>query len=160
MKTIYDFSVKKQNGETQSMDVYKGKLLLVVNTASKCGFAKQFGELQQLYEQYKEQGLEVIGFPSDNFGNQEFEDSNETMAFCEVNYGVTFPMFAKLDVKGENADPLFKFLAAERKGMFTEGIKWNFTKFLVDRDGRVIDRIAPQTAPFKMVKTIEKMLKE
>lgn len=160
MKSIYDFSVKKVSGESQSMADYKGKSLLIVNTASKCGFAGQFEELEELYTKYKDQGLEVIGFPSDNFGNQEFEDQNETMSFCKVNYGVTFPMFAKLDVKGDDADPLFKFLAAEQKGVLTEGIKWNFTKFLINREGRVIDRVAPQTSPLKMTKSIEKMLKE
>ena len=160
MKSIYDFSVKKVSGESQSMADYKGKSLLIANTASKCGFAGQFEELEELYTKYKDQGLEVIGFPSDNFGNQEFEDQNETMSFCKINYGVTFPMFAKLDVKGDDADPLFKFLAAEQKGVLTEGIKWNFTKFLINREGRVIDRVAPQTSPLKMTKSIEKMLKE
>lgn len=156
MKTIYELSVKKQSGEMQSMDAYKGKLLLIVNTASKCGFAGQFEELQQLYERYKERGLVVLGFPTDNFRNQEYDDIEQTMTFCKVNYGVTFPMFAKVDVKGEEISPLFKHLTSEQKGLFTDGIKWNFTKFLINRDGDVIERIAPQASPFKLIKLIEK----
>ena len=140
------------------MDVYKGKALLIVNTASKCGFTDQFKDLQQLYEDYKDRDLVVLGFPSDNFNNQEFDDIEKTMEFCEINYGVNFPMFAKIDVKGDHADPLFKFLISKKKGMLTEGIKWNFTKFLVDRNGNVVERIAPQTSPLKMVHAIERII--
>ncbi|MHA6261416.1 glutathione peroxidase [Sporosarcina sp. CAU 1771] len=158
METIYDFSIKKKNNEIQSMSDYKGKVLLIVNTASKCGFANQFEELQELYENYKEEGFVVLGFPSDNFNNQEFDDIEETAEFCKVNFGVNFPMFAKIDVKGDETSPLFKFLVSEQKGLLTEGIKWNFTKFLIDRDGNVIERVAPQTKPMKLVKKIESII--
>ena len=158
MKTIYEFSVKKMNGELQSMKEYKGKPLIIVNTASKCGFVGQFKELQELYEEYKDRGLVVLGFPSDNFNGQEFDEIEKTMAFCEVNYGVTFPLFAKVDVKGGEAEPLFAFLASEKKGLLTEGIKWNFTKFLIDREGNVVERIAPQTSPLKMKKFIDRII--
>ena len=158
MKTIYDFSVKKVNGQLQLMEEYKGKPLIIVNTASKCGFTSQFKELQELYEEYKDQDLVILGFPSDNFNNQEFDDIEKTMEFCEINFGVTFPMFAKVDVKGEDAEPLFTFLTSEKKGLLTEGVKWNFTKFLIDRQGNVVERIAPQTSPLKMRKTINRLV--
>ena len=158
MKTIYDFSVKKVNGQLQLMEEYKGKPLIIVNTASKCGFTGQFKELQELYEEYKDQDLVILGFPSDNFNNQEFDDIEKTMEFCEINFGVTFPMFAKVDVKGEDAEPLFTFLTSEKKGLLTEGVKWNFTKFLIDRQGNVVERIAPQTSPLKMRKTINRLV--
>jgi glutathione peroxidase len=158
MKSIYDFLVEQPNGKFQSMGEYKGKPLVIVNTASKCGFTNQFKELQQLYEEYKNHGLVVLGFPSDNFNNQEFDDLEKTIEFCEINYGVNFPMFAKIDVKGDNAHPLFTFLSSQKKGMLTEGIKWNFTKFLIDRDGNVVERFAPQTSPLKMNKLIDKII--
>ena len=158
MKTIYDFSVKKVNGQLQTMEEYKGKPLIIVNTASKCGFTGQFKELQELYEEYKDQDLVILGFPSDNFNNQEFDDIEKTMEFCKINFGVTFPMFAKVDVKGEDAEPLFTFLTSEKKGLLTEGIKWNFTKFLIDRQGNVVERIAPQASPLKMRKTINEII--
>jgi glutathione peroxidase len=158
MKTIYEFSVKKTNGEIQSMKDYKGKPMIVVNTASKCGFANQFKELQEIYEEHKEQGLVVLGFPSDNFKKQEFDDIEKTMEFCEINFGITFPMFAKVNVKGNQAEPLFTFLTSQKKGMLTEGIKWNFTKFLIDREGNVVERFAPQTLPSKMKKSIEQII--
>lgn len=158
MKTIYDFSVKKVNGQLQLMEEYKGKPLIIVNTASKCGFTGQFKELQELYEEYKDQDLVILGFPSDNFNNQEFDNIEKTMEFCEINFGVTFPMFAKVDVKGEDAEPLFTFLTSEKKGLLTEGVKWNFTKFLIDRQGNVIERIAPQTSPLKMRKIINQIV--
>jgi glutathione peroxidase len=158
MSTIYEFSVKKVNGEIQSMGDFKGKPLIIVNTASKCGFTSQFKELQELYEEHKEQDLIVLGFPSDNFNNQEFDDIEKTMEYCEINFGVTFPMFAKVDVKGRQAEPLFIFLASQKKGMLTEGIKWNFTKFLIDREGNVVERFAPQTSPIKMKDAISKVI--
>lgn len=158
MSTVYEFSVKKINGEIQSMEDYKGKPLIIVNTASKCGFTSQFKELQELYEEHKEQGLVVLGFPSDNFNNQEFDDIDKTMEFCEINFGVTFPMFAKVDVKGSKAEPLFKYLTSQKKGILTEGIKWNFTKFLIDREGNVVERFAPQTSPLKMKDAIDKSI--
>ncbi len=158
MSTVYEFSVKKTNGEIQSMEDYKGKPLIIVNTASKCGFTSQFKELQELYEEHKEQGLVVLGFPSDNFNNQEFDDIEKTMEFCEINFGVTFPMFAKVDVKGSRVEPLFTYLTSQKKGMLTEGIKWNFTKFLINREGNVVERFAPQTSPFKMKDAINKII--
>jgi len=158
MSTIYEFSVKKVNGEIQSMEEFKGKPLIIVNTASKCGFTGQFKELQGLYEEHKEQGLVVLGFPSDNFNNQEFDDIEKTMEFCEINFGVTFPMFAKVDVKGSEAEPLFTYLTSQKKGLLTEGIKWNFTKFLIDREGNVVERFAPQTSPLKMNNAINELI--
>ncbi|WP_342527425.1 glutathione peroxidase [Chryseomicrobium sp. FSL W7-1435] len=150
MTTVFDFKVKATTGDEVTLDAYKGKVLVVVNTASKCGFTPQFEELQKLYEKYQEQGFEVLGFPSDQFNNQEFENIDETMNFCQRNYGVSFPMFAKVDVKGDQADPLFQHLVSEKKGLLSEGIKWNFTKFLVDREGNVVKRYAPQTSPAKI----------
>ncbi|MFS0691100.1 glutathione peroxidase [Sporosarcina sp. 179-K 8C2 HS] len=158
MASIYDFSVEKPDGTVQSMKDYEGSVAVIVNTASKCGFTDQFKELQQLYEDYRNQGFVVLGFPSDNFMNQEFDSIEETLSFCEMNYGVTFPMFAKVDVVGDNAAPLFSFLTEQKKGLLTEGIKWNFTKFLIDRNGNVLDRFAPQTSPTKMRAAIEKSI--
>ena len=158
MKTLYEFSVRRADGALQLMDEYKGKPLLIVNTASKCGFANQFKDLQELYEKYQNQGLVILGFPSDNFNNQEFDDIDKTMEFCEINFGVTFPMFAKVQVKGKEIEPLFAFLTSERKGLLTEGIKWNFTKFLIDREGNVVERIAPQVSPLKMQRRIEQIV--
>lgn len=159
MTTVYDYSVKKPNGEVTSLDSYEGHVILIVNTASKCGFTPQFIELQQLYDQYKDKGLVVLGFPCDQFGNQEFGDMKETMEFCQLNYGVNFPMFAKVDVKGDNAEPLFQHLATEKKGLLgSTDIKWNFTKFLIDRKGTVVKRFAPQTSPSKLKEDIEALL--
>lgn len=158
MATVYDFSVEKPDGTIQSLKDYEGSVIVVVNTASKCGFTDQFKELQQIYEEYRDKGLVILGFPSDNFNNQEFDSLDETLAFCERNYGVTFPMFKKVDVKGEHAAPLFTFLTSQKKGLLTEGIKWNFTKFLIDREGNVVDRFAPQTSPDKMRTVIDKYI--
>ncbi|WP_025783625.1 glutathione peroxidase [Sporosarcina sp. D27] len=158
MESVYEFTVQKPDGTEQSLSEFEGKPLLIVNTASKCGFVKQFDELQEVYEMYKDQGLTVLGFPSDNFNNQEFDSSHEAEEFCRMNFGVSFPMFAKVNVKGDRAEPLFQFLSSQKKGMLTEGIKWNFTKFLVDRQGNVVDRFAPQTGPLKMKDAIEKLI--
>lgn len=158
MTTIYDFSVMKPDGTEESLADYRGKVMVIVNTASKCGFTKQFEELQALYEEYKNQDFIILGFPSDNFNNQEFEDMEDTLAFCQRNYGVTFPMFQKIDVKGKEQHPLFAYLTSEQKGFLVEGIKWNFTKFLIDRQGRVVERFAPNTPPLKMKKSIEKLI--
>ncbi|AXI00685.1 glutathione peroxidase [Sporosarcina sp. PTS2304] len=160
MTTVYDFTVQTTDGGQQTLQQYDGHPMIIVNTASKCGFIKQFKELQQLYEEYKDQGLVILGFPSDNFNNQEFDNIEETLNLCQVNYGVTFPMFAKIDVKGDNADPLFTYLTEQQKGLLTEGIKWNFTKFLIDPNGQVVERFAPQTNPLKMQKSIEKLFIE
>jgi glutathione peroxidase len=156
--TIYDFTVEKPNGEQMTLSGYKGKVLLIVNTASKCGFTPQFKELQELYEKYKDQGFEVLGFPCDQFMKQEFDTNDEIMEFCQVNYGVSFPMFAKVNVKGKEAHPLFKWLTQEKKGLLSSEIKWNFTKFLVDRKGNVVDRFAPQTNPAKIEGQIQSLL--
>ncbi|OZS78010.1 glutathione peroxidase [Tetzosporium hominis] len=158
MTTVFDFKVKATTGDEVALDAYKGKVLVVVNTASKCGFTPQFEELQKLYDTYKDQGFEVLGFPSDQFNNQEFDDIDETMSFCQRNYGVSFPMFAKVDVKGDQAEPLFQHLVSEKKGLLSEGIKWNFTKFLVDREGNVVKRYAPQTSPAKIEEDLVKYL--
>lgn len=156
--SIYEFTVEKPDGTLQSMKDFEGSVAVIVNTASKCGFTDQFKELQEIYEDYREQGFTVLGFPSDNFMNQEFDSIEETLSFCEMNYGVTFPMFAKVDVVGGNAAPMFSYLTDQKKGLLTEGIKWNFTKFLIDREGNVIERFAPQTSPAKMREAIEKSI--
>lgn len=158
MKTVYDFSVKLPGGGLQSLQKYAGKPLLIVNTASKCGFTPQFKELQELYDEYKDQGLVILGFPCDQFRNQEFEDIGETMEFCKLNYGVTFPMFAKIDVNGEAEDPLYTFLKDQQKGFLFKRIKWNFTKFLVNRRGQVMKRYAPTTPPSKIKEDILEVL--
>ena len=158
MNSIYDFQVKKANGEVQSLKNYEGKTLLIVNTASKCGLTPQFEGLQKIYEQYKEQGLEILGFPCDQFNNQEYDNIEETTQFCQKNYGVNFPIFAKIDVNGDNEDPLFTFLKEQKKGVLSSKIKWNFTKFLVDRNGQVIERYAPTTEPAKIEQDLQKWL--
>ncbi|QFF97354.1 glutathione peroxidase [Psychrobacillus glaciei] len=159
MTTIYDFTVKNTKGEDVSLNIYKDKPMIIVNTASHCGFTPQFAELQKLYETYKEEGLIILGFPCDQFNNQEFEEIESTIEFCQLNYGVTFPIFAKVNVKGKEAEPLFQFLVSEKKGFLSEAIKWNFTKFLINKDGKVIDRYAPQTSPSKMLQDIKKQFK-
>lgn len=158
MTTVYDFFVEKPNGEVQSLKDFEGKPLIIVNTASKCGLKGQFRELQEIYETYKDQGLMILGFPSGQFNDQEFDNINETTEFCQVNYGVTFPMYAKIDVNGENAHPLFQHLKRTKGGMLSNDIKWNFTKFLIDRNGNVVKRYAPTTRPGKMIKDIVKVL--
>ncbi|TAA66572.1 glutathione peroxidase [Planococcus salinarum] len=158
MNSIYDYKVKNAQGDMESLEKFKGKPLVIVNTASKCGFTPQFEDLQKLYEEYQAEGLQILGFPSAQFNNQEFENQEETMEFCQLNYGVTFPIFAKVDVKGENADPLFKYLVSSQKGLLTEGIKWNFTKFLVDKEGNVVKRYAPQTSPKKIEEDLHTIL--
>jgi len=159
MTVVYNFTVKKVDGEQKNLSDFTGKPLLIVNTASKCGFTPQFKELQAMYEKYNHQGFEILGFPCDQFNNQEFADIVETMQFCQKNYGVNFPMFAKVDVKGDNADPLFKHLVSEKKGLLTEGIKWNFTKFLINKEGKVVARYAPQTSPTKIENDLKSVLK-
>ncbi|WP_181556662.1 glutathione peroxidase [Thermaerobacillus caldiproteolyticus] len=157
--SIYDFTVKTIRGEEKSLADYKGKVLLIVNTASKCGFTPQYKELQELYEQYRDHGFVVLGFPCNQFGQQEPGTEQEIEQFCQVNYGVTFPMFAKVDVNGEHAHPLFVYLTEKAPGIFgTKAIKWNFTKFLVDRYGNVVERFAPKTKPSDLKAEIEKLL--
>ncbi|NKE04043.1 glutathione peroxidase [Mesobacillus selenatarsenatis] len=158
MKTVYDFTVKKTNGQEQSLRNYEGKPMLIVNTASKCGLTPQFKGLQEVYDEYQEQGLEILGFPCGQFNDQEFDNIEETTEFCQLNYGVSFPMFAKIDVNGANADPLFAFLKEQKGGLLTKDIKWNFTKFLVDRNGQVVKRYAPTTEPEKIKNDLKKLL--
>jgi len=158
-KSIYDFSAKLNNGKTIKISDYKGKLLLVVNTASKCGFTKQYEGLQNLYNTYKDKGLEILAFPCNQFGAQEPGTSEEISNFCKMNYGVTFPIFEKIDVNGENAHPLFKFLAAKLPGILnTKFLKWNFTKFLIAKDGTPLERYSPSTTPENLEKDIQKLL--
>lgn len=156
---FYDFEATKMNGQTTKMSDYAGKVVLVVNTASKCGFTPQFEGLEALYKKYKEQGLEILGFPCNQFANQDSGTNAEIEEFCQLNYGVTFTMFEKLDVNGKNAHPLYQFLKKEAKGTVGNTIKWNFTKFLIDRDGNVIKRFAPATKPEEMALEIEELLK-
>ena len=158
MKTVYDFTVKKTNGAQKPLKEYEGKPLLIVNTASKCGLTPQFKGLQDLYTKYNNDGLEILGFPCDQFANQEYKNIEETTEFCQVNYGVTFPIFAKIDVNGDNEDPLFSYLKDQKPGLLSRKIKWNFTKFLVDSQGRVIERYSPTTNPSKIEKDIKKAL--
>lgn len=158
MTTVYDFTVEQPNGEKQSLKEFEGRPLVIVNTASKCGLKGQFKGLQELYEEYKNRGLVVLGFPCGQFANQEFDDIEETTSFCQVNYGVTFPMYAKIDVNGKNAHPLFQFLKQEQGGVLGDDIKWNFTKFLIDQDGNVVKRYAPKTEPEKIEDDIKTLL--
>jgi glutathione peroxidase len=158
MNSIYDFTIQMPNGTEKTLKEYEGKPLIVVNTASKCGLTPQFKGLQELYEKYSDQGLEIIGFPCDQFNNQEYENIEETTQFCQINYGVTFPITAKIDVNGENAHPLFTFLKKQKKGILSDKIKWNFTKFLIDQEGQVVERYAPTTVPSKIEEDIKKLL--
>jgi glutathione peroxidase len=147
-ESVYDFSAETIAGNDKELSDYQGKVLLVVNTASKCGFTPQFGGLETLYEKYKDQGLEVLGFPCNQFKSQDPGSDGEIAEFCQVNYGVTFPMFSKIDVNGADAHPLYKFLKSEMPGILgSEGIKWNFTKFLIGKDGSPVQRFSPQTRP-------------
>lgn len=158
--SIYDFEVNTLRGAEESLSKYKGKVLLVVNTASKCGFTPQYKGLQEVYEKFKDRGFEVLGFPSNQFAGQEPGESDEIAEYCEINYGVTFPMFEKIDVKGNEAHPLFKYLSKEATGVLgSKSVKWNFTKFLVDQEGRVLKRFAPKTTPQQIESYISKLLK-
>jgi glutathione peroxidase len=156
--SVYDFSAVTINGEEKSLSDYRGKVLLIVNTASKCGFTPQYKELQMLHERYRDKGLKILGFPCNQFGNQEPGSNDEIASFCQLNYGVSFPMFAKVDVKGPNAHPLFRYLTEQAPGFWNKEIKLNFTKFLIDRDGNVVNRYAPTTSPRKIEKDIEQYL--
>lgn len=159
MASIYDFDVKDIEGNSRSMSDYRDKVLLIVNVASKCGFTPQYEGLEALHRKYHDKGLEVLGFPCDQFGHQEPGDEEAIKEFCSLNYGVTFDMFSKVDVNGVDADSLFVFLKRESPGLLgSEAIKWNFTKFLIGRDGKVIDRYAPQTAPASIAADIEELL--
>lgn len=158
-EAIYAFKATKMNGTEQALEEYKGKVLLIVNTASKCGFTPQFEGLEKLHKQYHEQGLVILGFPCNQFGHQDPGSNAEISEFCQLNYGVSFPMFEKIDVNGDDTHPLFSHLKSEAKGIAgTEGIKWNFTKFLVNREGDVMKRYAPKDTPAKLEADIKALL--
>ena len=159
MTAIHDFTVRNIQGETVPLSRYQGNALLVVNTASACGFTPQFAGLEELHKTYAAQGLTVLGFPCNQFGSQDPGSNDEIASFCQLNYGVDFPMMEKIDVNGAKADPLFQWLTKEAPGLLgSKAIKWNFTKFLVGRDGQVIRRYAPQDAPAKLAGDIEAAL--
>ncbi len=155
--SVYDFSAKTIAGEEISLSKYKGKILLIVNTASKCGFTPQYKGLQELYEKYKDKGFEILGFPCNQFLNQEPENESKIQEFCSLNYNVTFQMFSKIDVNGKNAHPLYKYLTKETGGLLG-AIKWNFTKFLIDKEGKIFRRYSPNTEPQKLEHYIEKLI--
>ena len=156
--SIYDFTAQLGNGEQRSLGEYKGKTLLIVNVASKCGFTPQYKGLQALYQQYNPKGLEILAFPCDQFGHQEPGSDGEIAAFCERNFGVTFPLFAKIEVNGKNTHPLYAWLKREKGGLIGDSIKWNFTKFLVDKHGVVQGRFAPTTTPDSLGKELAPLL--
>lgn len=156
--TIYDFKVKAADGNEISISQYKGKVLLIVNTATKCGFTPQYEGLQRLYEKYKECNFEILDFPCNQFGHQAPGSNEQIGTFCTLRYKTTFPRFAKIDVNGKDEEPLYRFLKDEQGGFMGSSIKWNFTKFLVSRDGRVVNRYAPITKPEKIEKDILKLL--
>lgn len=159
MTSIYDFSAKTITGKEQSLEVFKNKVLLIVNVASKCGFTPQYTGLEELYKKYKDRGFEILGFPCNQFGAQEPGSDSQISEFCSLTYGVSFPMFAKVDVNGDSTHPLYAYLKKQQKGLLgTEAVKWNFTKFLVDKQGKVIDRFAPQKEPADLASEIEKLL--
>jgi glutathione peroxidase len=156
---VFDFQATSLDGKPVDLAQYRGKVLLIVNTASKCGFTPQYQGLELLYRRYQDQGVEVLGFPCNQFGGQEPGTEEEIGAFCEQNYGVSFPMFAKVDVNGDQAHPLFRHLKSEAPGVLgTEGIKWNFTKFMIGRDGKVVKRYAPQTKPEDIAEDVDRLL--
>jgi len=159
MTTIADFTVTTNRGEELDLATKKGNVLLVVNTASKCGFTPQYDGLEKVFQQYKDRGFEVLGFPCNQFGAQEPGNADEIQEFCKVNFGVTFPLMQKVDVNGPDASPLYDWMKGEAKGLMgSTGIKWNFTKFLIDREGNVVKRYAPTDKPERIAKDIEKLL--
>ncbi|UCE32504.1 MAG: glutathione peroxidase [Burkholderiales bacterium] len=159
LATVYDFSAQTLVGRTMKLKEFRGKVLLVVNTASRCGFTPQYATLQALYERYRERGFVVLGFPCNQFGSQEPGPESEIAEFCQLNYGVTFPMFAKVEVNGDGAHPLFEHLRSAAPGLLgTKAIKWNFTKFLIDREGKVVARYAPTVTPEALAPDIERLL--
>lgn len=158
MTTIYEFNVKKQDGTLLSLNNYKGNVLLVVNTATGCGFTPQYEGLQTLYEQFHDKGFEVLDFPCNQFKQQAAGTAEEINTFCSLNYNTSFPRFAKIEVNGKNADPLYQWMKEEKKGTFGKVVEWNFTKFLIDRNGNVVKRFSSATKPEDMVKDIEALL--
>ena len=155
---LYDLSATLNDGKEKKLSAYKGKVLLIVNTASKCGFTPQYQGLQALYAKYNDRGFELLAFPCDQFGHQEPGSDNEIKTFCETNYGVDFPLFAKIDVNGNDEHPVFKFLKSEKGGLLGDSIKWNFTKFLVDDEGNVKKRYAPTDSPEAIGDDLGKMI--
>ena len=161
MKTIYDFEAFQMNGQSLALDQMRGQVMLIVNTASACGFTPQFGGLEKLHQAYQAQGLRVMGFPCNQFGGQDPGSNADIASFCQLNFGVSFPMMEKIEVNGASAHPLYQWLCAEAPGLLgSKGIKWNFTKFLVGRDGRVLKRYAPMDKPEKLKADIEAALKQ
>jgi glutathione peroxidase len=156
--TFYQFTAKSLQGKEISMETYRGKVILVVNTASKCGLTPQYEGLENLYRKYKDQGLVILGFPCNQFGNQEPGTEKEISEGCLINYGVSFQIFSKIDVNGDNAHPIFKYLKDKLPGLLSKRIKWNFAKFLIDRSGKPVRRFQPTTVPDKMIKDIELLL--
>ena len=158
-QTLYDFSASRLNGDQQDLGAYRGKVLLIVNTASQCGFTPQYTGLEELYRMFRERGFAVLGFPCNQFGEQEPGDAEAIGQFCQTRYDVTFPLFAKIEVNGDNAHPLYVWLKHEAAGVLgTEAIKWNFTKFLIDREGKVVHRYAPATRPDELLEAVEALL--
>ena len=161
LATIYDFEALSITGKPAHLSTQRGKVLLIVNTASACGFTPQFAGLEQLWQTYRDRGLVIVGFPSNEFGGQDPGENGEIASFCQINYGVSFPMMSKVKVNGAEAHPLWKWLTHEAPGLLgTEAVKWNFTKFLIGRDGRVLKRYAPNTEPAAIAADIEKALAE
>ncbi|MFY7960868.1 MAG: glutathione peroxidase [Elsteraceae bacterium] len=158
MSEIYRFSAKRLDGEAESLEIYKDQVLLIVNTASQCGFTNQYEGLEALQRRFHARGFNVLGFPCNQFGSQEPGSSAEIKTFCSTRYDVSFPMFAKIDVNGSNAHPLWAYLKSQKGGMLGSGIKWNFTKFLIGRSGKVIGRFPPQTKPSELAGEIEALL--
>jgi len=157
--SIYNIPVQSIKGAQETLAQYKGKVMVIVNTATKCGFAPQFTGLQKLYENYRDQGLVVLGFPCDQFANQELDNNDEIAQACQLNFGVSFPLYGKIDVNGKNAHPLFQFLTGEAPGFLgSKAIKWNFTKFVIDQNGNVVKRYAPKDDPAAMEELIVKLL--
>jgi len=157
--TVHDYSARTIDGEDRKLSDYKGKVMVIVNTASKCGFTPQYKGLEQMFREFRGQGLVVLGFPCDQFGHQEPGDENEIKQFCSLNYDVTFPMFSKVDVNGDHTHPLYEYLKNEAPGLLgSRGIKWNFTKFLVDKSGKVVKRYGSMDKPESLLKDIEKLL--
>ena len=158
MAQIYDFKTRSNKGAEVDFAQYEGKVLMIVNTASKCGFTPQYDGLEELWKKYKDQGLVVIGFPCDQFAHQEPGSDAEIAEFCRLNHGVTFPLMSKIEVNGDNAHPIYKYLKAETKGLLGSAIKWNFTKFLISRDGTKIERFAPMATPASLEDKIKALL--
>ncbi|WP_454193465.1 glutathione peroxidase [Paenibacillus sp. Marseille-Q7038] len=157
--SIYSYQAETPTNQEVSLEMYKGKVVIIANTASKCGLTPQYGELQKLYDRYKDQGLVVLAFPCNQFGGQEPGSSEEAEEFCQINYGVSFPIFAKVDVNGENTHPIFQYLKEQKPGSGeSSDIQWNFTKFVIDRNGEVVERFEPKQSPEEMTALIEKLL--